>query len=67
MSGDRNPVVKAFVHLANRYSAAVRNKDRVEVQGGDLDDAISRKQAVENEAAECFVLLRDPENMGQRR
>ncbi len=64
---ERNPVVRAFIILANRYSAAVRHKDRVEVQGGDLDDAISKKQAVENEAAECFSLLREPSKMGARR
>jgi len=61
------PVAEAFVHLANRYSAARRRKDRVEVQGGDLNAAIAGMQEVEQEASECFILARTPDGMRLRR
>lgn len=37
----RNPVQDAFVYLAGKLSRAVRIKDRVAAQGGDLDEALA--------------------------
>ena len=64
---NRTPVAEAFVHLANKLSRAMRIKDRIAVQGGDFDRAISDVQEVENEAAACFILVQTPAGMGRGR
>lgn len=63
----RSDLLQAFIHLANNWSAAIRHKDRVEVQGGDLEEAVARKQEVLNEAERCLRLVSTPEGMVQKK
>jgi hypothetical protein len=63
---NRTPVGDAFVFLAGKLSRAVRHKERIAVQaaGGELyEDALSEVQKIEQEASECFSLVKRPEGM----
>jgi hypothetical protein len=62
---NRTPVGEAFVYLAQKLSRAIRIKERVAAQGGDLDQALGNVQEIENEASACFILARAPEGMGR--
>lgn len=55
-------VVEAFIEFARRYSHAQRRAERMGAQGNrnEIEDAISQKQEIEQEVAECFLLVRAP-------
>lgn len=63
----RTPVAEAFVHLAGKLSSAIRKRDRIAAQGGDIVSAIGDVQEVEVEASQCFTLVKSPAGMGARR
>lgn len=54
--------VEAFRELARRYSRCCRRYDRMAAQGSrdQVDEALTKKQELENEFAECFVMRRVP-------
>lgn len=64
-----SPVVETFVELARRYSHAVRHSDRMAAQGNrnQVEDAISKKQEIEQEVEQHFLLIRAPSWLRGRR
>ena len=60
-------IIQAFRHMSRRHGMAVRRNDNMRHTGtvDQRDNAISAVQEVENEFAECFVMVKRPPSMGQ--
>lgn len=59
-------LIRAFRHMSKRHGAAVRRQDNMRATGGaeQRENALAAVQEVENEFAECFVMVKRPPSMG---
>lgn len=59
--------LQAFRHMSKRHGIAVRHQANMGVRGSvdQRDDALDEVKKVENEFAECFVMVKRPPSMGQ--
>lgn len=58
-------IIAAFRHMSRIHGIAVRRKDNMRHTGtaDQRDDALAAVQTVENEFAECFVMVKPPPSM----